>query len=41
MSKKHPFITETIGRTPLVALQRIGRDTGATILVKVGHLDVA
>jgi cysteine synthase A len=34
MSKKHPFITETIGRTPLVALQRIGRDTGATILVK-------
>jgi cysteine synthase A len=34
MSKKHPLITETIGRTPLVALQRIGRDTGATILVK-------
>jgi cysteine synthase len=34
MSKKHPFITETIGHTPLVALQRIGRDTGATILVK-------
>ena len=34
MSKKHPFITETIGGTPLVALQRIGRDTGATILVK-------
>jgi cysteine synthase A len=38
MSKKHPFITETIGRTPLVALQRIGRDTGATILVK-GEFD--
>ena len=34
MSKKHPIITETIGRTPLVRLQRIGRDTGATILVK-------
>jgi cysteine synthase A len=34
MSKKHPLITETIGRTPLVALQRIGRDAGATILVK-------
>jgi cysteine synthase A len=34
MSKKHPLITETIGRTPLVALQCIGRDTGATILVK-------
>jgi len=34
MSKKHPLITETIGRTPLVALQRIGRDTGVTILVK-------
>jgi cysteine synthase A len=34
MSKKHPFITETIGRTRLVALQRIGRDTGAIILVK-------
>lgn len=34
MSKKHPIITETIGRTPLVRLQRIGRDTGATILLK-------
>jgi len=34
MSKKQPVITETIGRTPLVRLQRIGRDTGATILVK-------
>ena len=34
MSKKHPIITETIGRTPLVRLQRIGRETGATILVK-------
>ena len=34
MSKKHPLITETIGRTPLVRLQRIGRETGATILVK-------
>ena len=34
MSKKHPLITETIGRAPLVRLQRIGRETGATILVK-------
>jgi cysteine synthase A len=34
MSKKHPLITEIIGRTPLVALQRIGRDTGATLLIK-------
>ena len=34
MSKKHPLITETIGRTPLVRLQRISRETGATILVK-------
>ena len=34
MSKKYPIITETIGRTPLVRLQHIGRDTGATILVK-------
>lgn len=34
MSKKHPIITETIGRTPLVRLQRIGLETGAAILVK-------
>jgi len=34
MSKKYPIITEAIGRTPLVRLQHIGRDTGATILVK-------
>ena len=34
MSKKYPIITETIGRTPLVRLQHIGQDTGATILVK-------
>ncbi len=31
---KYPIITETIGRTPLVRLQRLGRDTGATVLVK-------
>ena len=34
MSKKHPNITEIIGRTPLVRLQHLGRDAGATILVK-------
>ena len=34
MSKKYPIITETIGRNPLVRLQHIGQDTGATILVK-------
>ena len=32
--KKQPSITETIGRTPLVRLQNIVGDTGATILVK-------
>ncbi len=34
MSKNHPTITETIGRTPLVRLQRIGKDSGATVLIK-------
>ena len=34
MSKKHPNITEIIGRTPLVRLQHLGRDAGATILIK-------
>lgn len=34
MSKKHPTITDTIGKTPLVRLQRLGRDTDAIILVK-------
>lgn len=34
MSKKHPTITETIGKTPLVRLQRLGKDVDATILVK-------
>ncbi len=34
MSKKHPIITEVIGHTPLLRLQRLGRDSGATILIK-------
>ncbi len=35
MSKKHSIITDTIGHTPLVRIQRLGgRDLGATVLVK-------
>ena len=34
MSKKQPTITETIGKTPLVRLQRLGQGVDATILVK-------
>ena len=34
MRKKHPTITETIGKTPLLRLQRLGGDIDATILVK-------
>ena len=34
MSKNHPTITETIGNTPLVRLQRIGKDLDATVLIK-------
>ena len=34
MSKKHPVITETIGKTPLIRLQRLNKDIDATILVK-------
>jgi len=34
MSKKHPTITDTIGNTPLVRLQRLSAGLDATILVK-------
>lgn len=35
MSKNHPVITDTIGHTPLVRVQRLGGENlGATILVK-------
>lgn len=34
MSTSHPIITETIGNTPLVRLQRLGQGLGAAILVK-------
>ena len=34
MSKKQPTITDTIGKTPLLRLQRLNKDIDATILVK-------
>lgn len=34
MSQKHPTITDTIGNTPLVRLQRLGAGLDATVLVK-------
>src|SRR3954470_12450481 len=34
-----PTILDHIGRTPLVALQRIGRDLPAPVLVKCEHLN--
>ena len=34
MSKKHPVITETIGHTPLLRLQRLTGGAGAIVLIK-------
>src|SRR6266567_320175 len=39
MSRHYPSALELVGRTPIVRLQKIGRETGATLLAKLEYLN--
>src|SRR5436309_9069476 len=39
MSRHYPSALELVGRTPIVRLQTIGRETGATLLAKLEYLN--
>jgi cystathionine beta-synthase len=39
VAREYPSVLELVGGTPIVRLQKIGRDTGATILAKLEYLN--
>ncbi len=39
MPRDYPSVLELVGRTPIVRLQRVGRETGATLLAKLEYLN--
>src|SRR6266542_1952208 len=39
MHRDYPSVLELVGRTPIVRLQRVGRETGATLLAKLEYLN--
>jgi len=39
MARDYPSVLDLIGQTPLVRLQKLGRDTGATLLAKLEYLN--
>jgi cystathionine beta-synthase len=39
MAREYPTVLDLIGETPIVRLQKLGRETGANLLVKLEHLN--
>jgi cystathionine beta-synthase len=39
MARTYPTVLELVGHTPIVRLQKLGRETGATLLVKLEYLN--
>jgi cystathionine beta-synthase len=39
MAREHPTVLELVGNTPIVRLERFGRDVGATLLAKLEYLN--
>jgi cystathionine beta-synthase len=39
VAREYPTVLELVGRTPIVRLQSIGRDTGSTLLAKLEYLN--